>query len=93
MIRLLRYMKKYWYIAIFAPIFMIVEVTMDMMLPQFMEKMVDNGITISNMDNVIRYGLIMLAIVFIGVLGGILSNILESDDNEKGLIVIILFVL
>ena len=78
MIKLLRYMKKYWYIAIFAPIFMIVEVTMDMMLPQFMEKMVDNGITTSNMDNVIRYGLVMLAIVFIGVLGGILSNIFTN---------------
>ena len=83
MIKLLRYMKKYWYIAIFAPIFMIVEVTMDMLLPHFMEQIVDYGITTSNLDNVIKYGLIMLGIVFIGVLGGILSNIFTNISCYK----------
>ena len=60
-------MKKYWYIAILGPLFMVIEVLMDMVLSVYMAKMVDNGIMTGNLDNVIKYGLIMLLIVFVGV--------------------------
>ena len=32
MFKLLKYLKKYWYFALLAPIFMIAEVTMDMLV-------------------------------------------------------------
>ena len=83
MLKLLRYMKKYWYIAIFGPIFMILEVLMDMVLSSYMAKMVDDGIMTQNLDNVIKYGLIMLAIVFIGVIGGILSGAFTNLASFK----------
>ena len=83
MFKLLRYMKKYWYIAIFGPIFMILEVCMDMVLSDYMAKMVDDGIMTQNIDNVIKYGLIMLAIVFIGVAGGILSGAFTNLASFK----------
>ena len=54
--RLLRYMKKYWYLAILAPLFMVIEVGMDMVLTMYMQQMVDNGISIGSMENVIKYG-------------------------------------
>ena len=83
MFKLLRYMKKYWYIAIFGPIFMVLEVCMDMFLSDYMAKMVDDGIMTQNIDNVIKYGLIMLAIVFIGVIGGILSGAFTNLASFK----------
>ena len=70
MLRLLRYMKKYWYIAILAPLFMIIEVGMDMVLTMYMQKMVDYGISIGSMENVIKYGLIMIGVLILGVAGG-----------------------
>lgn len=83
MLKLLRYMKKYWYIAIFGPIFMVLEVMMDMVLSNYMAKMVDDGIMTQNIDNVVKYGLIMLLIVFIGVIGGILSGAFTNLASFK----------
>ena len=83
MFRLLRYMKKYWYIAILAPIFMIIEVGMDMFLTKYMQLMVDDGISIGSMDNIIHYGLIMIGILVLGVAGGMLSNIFTNISCYK----------
>ena len=92
MFKLLRYLKKYWFIALLAPTFMVGEVAMDMLLTSYMEKMVDYGIQTMNMDNVVKYGLIMLGIVAIGVLAGILSGVFTniaafkfSNDLRKDL--------
>ena len=83
MIKLLRYMKKYWYIAILGPLFMVLEVLMDMVLTNYMAKMVDNGIMTGNLDNVIKYGLMMLLIVLVGVIGGILSGAFTNIASFK----------
>lgn len=89
---ILKYVNKYWYLAILAPLFMIVEVLMDFMLSQYMEKTVDYGIQASNLDNVIKYGMMMLLIVFIGVTAGILAGVFTnicaykfSNDLRKDL--------
>lgn len=78
MIKLLRYLKKYWYFAILAPLFMIVEVGMDMLLTMYMSKMINFGVQTGNMDKIISYGLMMLLIVFVGVIGGILSGVFTN---------------
>lgn len=78
MIKIIKYLKKYWYFAILAPLFMILEVAMDLVLSSYMEKMIDEGIMTSNMDNVIKFGLIMLGIVIVGVTGGILSGVFTN---------------
>lgn len=78
MLKLLRYLKKYWYFAILAPLFMIVEVGMDMLLTMYMSKMINYGVQTGNMDKIISYGLMMLLIVFVGVAGGILSGVFTN---------------
>lgn len=83
MLKLLRYMRKYWYLAIFAPIFMIIEVGMDMVLTMYMQKMVDYGISTGSMENVIHYGLIMIAVLALGVAGGMLSNVFTNLSCYK----------
>lgn len=83
MIKLLKYIKKYWYFALLAPLFMICEVAMDMVLSQYMEKMIDFGIQTENLANVFKYGGIMIGVVLIGVLSGILSGVFTNLTSFK----------
>lgn len=83
MLKILKYIKKYWCFALLAPLFMIGEVVMDLFLSQYMEKMIDYGIQTNNMDNIIDYGLIMLAIVILGVLFGVLSGVFTNITAFK----------
>lgn len=80
---ILKYLKKYYYIAVLAPIFMILEVSMDLILANYMEKMIDYGIQTNNMDNVMKYGTIMIGIVLIGVSCGILSGVFTNLTSFK----------
>ena len=83
MLKLLKYVKQYWYFAILAPTFMFLEVFMDMLLTQFMEKMVDFGVQTGNINNIIKYGLLMLLFLFIGVACGILSGVFTNLTSFK----------
>ena len=77
--KLLRYLKPYWKWAIFAPIFMIAEVVLDLIQPKFMENIVDNGIlnealTVAEKTNhVLTYGAFILIALAIGGFCGIMS--------------------
>jgi len=83
MLKLMKYLKKYWYIALLAPIFMIIEVSMDMFLTSYMQKIVDFGISTGNFDNIIKYGLIMIGILILGILGGILANVFTNLTSYR----------
>ena len=68
--KLLQYIKPYTLFAILGPLFMCIEVVMDLLQPTIMQKMIDTGI--ANQDNayVIKLGLMMLLFAFIGLIGG-----------------------
>ena len=83
MFKLLRYLKKYWWAAVLAPIFMIIEVSMDMMLTGQMAKMIDYGIPSKDLDKILAIGFTMIAIVFIGVVGGFLSGVFANIASCK----------
>lgn len=75
---ILKYLKQYWFLALLAPSFMILEVLMDMFLNQYMEKMIDFGIQTTNLDNILYYGGYMVGIVLIGVICGVLSGVFTN---------------
>ncbi len=83
MLKLLRYLKKYWWAAILAPIFMIIEVSMDMMLTGQMQQMIDFGIPSKDLDKILSIGFTMIIIVFIGVVGGFLSGVFANIASCK----------
>ena len=78
MLKLLRYLKKYWWAALLAPIFMVIEVVMDMSLTGQMQQMVDYGIPSKNIELILTIGTKMVLIVFIGVVGGFLSGVFAN---------------
>lgn len=81
--RILGYVKKYWYAAILAPLLMVVEVFMDMLLPMQMQQLVDIAIPSNNMNLIITIGLKMLGIVLLGVIGGVLSGVATNYTGYR----------
>lgn len=81
--KILNYVKKYWYTAILAPLLMVVEVFMDMMLPMQMQQLVDVAIPSNNLSLIFLIGLKMLGIVFLGVIGGVLSGVATNYTGYK----------
>ena len=78
--RIFKYLKKYWFFAILAPLFMVGEVLMDLLQPQKMADIVNIGLNIENpnLEFIIITGLEMLGLVLIGGIMGILSGVFTN---------------
>ncbi|NLW56504.1 MAG: ABC transporter ATP-binding protein [Firmicutes bacterium] len=70
MVRLLKYLKPYWRMAVLAPLCMLVEVSCDLIQPAMMSKIVDQGVAQGDLALVMRLGLQMLGVALVGLLGG-----------------------
>jgi ATP-binding cassette, subfamily B, multidrug efflux pump len=68
--KLARFLKPYWRWAALAPLLMMIEVTMDLMQPRMVQRIVDQGITPMNMNIVLQTGLLMTLFALIGAPGG-----------------------
>ena len=76
--RIFRYMKKYWFFAILAPLFMVGEVLMDLVQPLLMAEIVDVHLINGDIEQIILTGLKMLGLVFLGGCFGILSGVFTN---------------
>ncbi len=83
------YIKKYLHFAIIAALFMVLEVTMDLLQPHLMSKIVDEGVLGVATQNsgdfsiIIKLGSLMVLFAFIGCLGGSLNNILVNYSSQN----------
>jgi len=64
------FLTPYWRSAVLAPLLMVIEVAMDLMQPWLVRRIVDQGITRSDMTVVLQTGGLMLGAAIIGLLGG-----------------------
>lgn len=69
--KLLPYLKPYLLFAILAPMFMCIEVAMDLLSPTIMQHIIDNGIANDDTAYVIKLGVLMLVTAVIGLIGGV----------------------
>ena len=76
--RIFRYLKKYWFFAILAPLFMVGEVLMDLVQPLLMAEIVDTHLINEDIKMIILTGLEMLGLVFLGGCFGILSGVFTN---------------
>ena len=56
--------------AILGPLFMCMEVAMDLLQPTIMQHIIDDGIANNDTAYVIKLGVLMLVAAFIGLIGG-----------------------
>ena len=79
-----QYLKKYWLFALLAPLFMIGEVIGDLLQPQLMSTIVDEGVLglsnggTGNMQLILTTGLKMIGLLAIGGSCGVLSGVFAN---------------
>lgn len=86
---MLKYLKKYWSYALLAPLFMIGEVVMDLLQPQLMSIIVDEGVLglsnnhVGDLSLVIDMGLKMIGLVLMGGVFGVLSGVFANLCSQN----------
>ncbi len=84
-----KYLKKYWYFALLAPLFMVGEVMMDLVQPGLMRIIIDDGVlgisnnNVGNLQIVLNTGIKMIIYVvfggFCGVMSGVFANLCSQN--------------
>ena len=75
---MLKYLKKYWFFCLIAPLFMVGEVAMDLIQPDMMADIVDNGVLKSDITLIVTVGIKMILTVIMGGISGILCGIFAN---------------
>lgn len=73
-----RYLKKYWFFCLLAPLFMIGEIAMDLIQPDLMATIVDDGVLGGNMKLIIEIGIRMIVLVAFGAFCGIMCGVFAT---------------
>lgn len=80
--KLLVYLKPYWKVALLAPLLMVIEVICDLSQPALLARIVDQGIVKGNIPLILRTGLLMVGIAFIGMIGGVGCTIASTIASQ-----------
>ncbi|MFC4100636.1 ABC transporter ATP-binding protein [Paenibacillus xanthanilyticus] len=83
MLKLMRYLKPYWLTALLAPLFMLLEVIMDLLQPRLMASIVNDGVTAGNLDHIVRTGLVMLGVALVGLIGGVGCTVFSTQASQR----------
>lgn len=81
--KLLKYIRPHWVAAILAPLFMILEVSMDLLQPLFMATIIDDGIIAGSQSLILQTGLYMIGAAIIGLIGGVGCTIFASYASMR----------
>jgi len=75
---MLKYIRKYWFWCLLAPLFMLGEVAMDLIQPDMMKTIVDEGVLAGNMPVVLSVGVRMILLVILGGISGIMCGVFTN---------------
>ena len=81
--KLLKYLKNYWFWAVLSPLAMIGEVLADLWQPRLMSVMVNQGVLQGDQQLLISVGLRMLLIVLMGGIAGTLCGVFASLASQN----------
>ncbi len=79
--RILQEIKEYKAATLVTPVFMILEVAMEMVIPLLIADLVDKGVEQGNMSEIYRIGGYMLICAVIGLFGGIMGAVYGSKAS------------
>lgn len=81
--RIFKYLKKYWFYAILAPLFMIGEVFVDLLQPTLMTKILKEALPANDIGQILQIGGFMLLCVFLGGLCGVLCGVFTNLAGQN----------
>ncbi|MGB3305260.1 MAG: ABC transporter ATP-binding protein [Thermomicrobiales bacterium] len=73
--KLASFLRPYRLWVILAPLMMALEVAMDLLQPRLVQIIIDDGITKSDMSVVVRFGLLMVGVAIVGLIGGMACGV------------------
>lgn len=86
---MLKYLKKYWLFTMLAPLFMIGEVSMDLIQPELMSHIIDDGVLginsggVGNLDIILGTGIRMVLLVAAGGVCGVMSGVFANISAQQ----------
>lgn len=86
---MLKYLKKYWLFTMLAPLFMIGEVSMDLIQPELMSHIIDDGVLginsggVGNLDIILGTGVRMVLLVAAGGVCGVMSGVFANLSAQQ----------
>lgn len=86
---MLKYLKKYWLFTMLAPLFMIGEVSMDLIQPELMSHIIDDGVLginsggVGNLDIILGTGIRMVVLVAAGGVCGVMSGVFANLSAQQ----------
>ena len=86
---MLKYLKKYWFFTLLAPLFMVGEVSVDLLQPQLMSTIVDDGVLglstggVGDMHLIISTGIRMILTVILGGFFGIMCGVFTNMASQN----------
>ena len=86
--KIFKFLRPYWYWAVLASLFMVAEVIFDLLLPQIMSTIVDEGVLSDYVADekiaiVVKFGLIMLGCLIVGGICGVSSGVCASTASNS----------
>ncbi|WP_010093561.1 ABC transporter ATP-binding protein [Ornithinibacillus scapharcae] len=72
------FMKPYKLGAIIAFLLMLVELAVELLLPFFLGKMIDDGVQNGDLNNIVMWGSIMIGLAFLSFISGIINSFYAS---------------
>ena len=73
-----KYLKKYRFLCLLAPLFMVGEVAMDLLQPALMADIVDHGVLKSDITLIVTVGVRMILTVVVGGICGVLCGVFAN---------------
>lgn len=80
--KLIVYLKPYWKASVLAPLFMLLEVYMDLLQPKLMAQIVNVGVAERDLSYIWQSGGLMLGVAAIGLIGGVGCTIYSSIASQ-----------
>lgn len=80
--KLAKSIREYKKDAIITPIFMILEVVMEVLIPYFVAKLIDDGVTAGNMSIIIKTGIYLVICAMMSLLFSILAGVISSKASS-----------
>lgn len=75
------YVKEYKIYSLLCPIFVVIEITMDVLIPYLMSLIIDKGIRLGSRDDIIKYGIYLIITVVIAFISGMISGYLATKAS------------
>ncbi|MCR4893313.1 MAG: ABC transporter ATP-binding protein/permease [Eubacteriales bacterium] len=76
--KLAKSIREYTAAAVMSPVFILIEVGFDTLIPLLMAKLIDNGIEKGDMDYVTRMGVILFFVALLALGAGAMSSVVSS---------------